>query len=285
MAVVQDISYGSSGTRELKLDTYTPKSGVTSTRTAIILVHGGGWMTGAKGMVFPLATALARKGFVVVAPEYRLIPEAAWPAQIDDVTAAVRWVASQSEQLGINRERIVLAGGSAGGHLALLATAKLQGEVPIAAILSLFSASSLSVGRERPEKGSFDASMLVGADADADALRAANPIEQINAEFPPVFLLHGSVDWLIDPVASVHLYEKLVELGVTTELHIVARANHEFIGEPRMIEPMVSEITLFLDRVLLDPGTWDQEALESNLFAKGPEAFRAMMEKMARQPA
>lgn len=242
-------------------------------------------MTGAKGMVFPLATALARKGFVVVAPEYRLIPEAAWPAQIDDVTAAVRWVASQSEQLGINRERIVLAGGSAGGHLALLATAKLQGEVPIAAILSLFSASSLSVGRERPEKGSFDASMLVGADADADALRAANPIEQINAEFPPVFLLHGSVDWLIDPVASVHLYEKLVELGVTTELHIVARANHEFIGEPRMIEPMVSEITLFLDRVLLDPGTWDQEALESNLFAKGPEAFRAMMEKMARQPA
>ena len=280
MAVTKDIVYHTSATRELKLDTYSPPPGTKATKTAIVLIHGGGWMTGERGMMAPLANALAAQGFMVIAPEYRLIPEAPWPAQIDDITAAVSWVAANAEGLGIARDRIVLAGGSAGGHLALLATARLRQEIPIAAVLSLFSASALSV-EERPAKGLFNATMLVGPKPAPEALSAANPIDQITAGFPPVFLLHGTADWLIDPIASVNLYNKLTDLGVTAELHLVANANHEFIGEPSMMGPMVSEIALFLDRIVLDPQRYKDEALGSNFFAKGPEAFRAMMEQMA----
>lgn len=276
MAVTNDIVFAGAGARELKLDTYSPADGSKATKTAIVLIHGGGWMTGARGMMAPLANALSAHGHVVVAPEYRLVPEAPWPAQIDDITAAVRWVAANAEKLGVSKDRIVVAGGSAGGHLALLATARLRGEVPVAAVISLFSASALST-EQRPAKGLFTGTMLLGPNPAADVFSAANPIEQITAGYPPVFLLHGTADWLIDPLASINLYNKLNELGVTAELHLVANANHEFIGEPSMIAPMVAEIALFLDRIVLDPQRYVDEAMESNLFAKGPEAFFAAM--------
>lgn len=281
MITNNDITYSTSGDRALKLDTYSPAAGERLNKTAIVLIHGGGWMTGARGMMAPLAQAFVARGFVVVAPEYRLIPEAPWPAQIDDVTAAVRWVAANAEQLGISKDHIVIAGGSAGGHLALLAAARLRQEMSIAAVISLFAASALSL-EERPAKGLFSGAMLLGPNPDAAAFSAANPIDQISVGFPPVFLLHGTADWLIDPLASLNLYNKLMELGVTAELHLVANSNHEFIGEPSMIGPMVSEIALFLDRIILDPKRYVAEALEANFFAKGPEAFRAMMEQMAR---
>lgn len=280
MAVTNDIVYHTSGDRELKLDTYGPAAGSKATNTAIVLIHGGGWMTGARGMMAPLANALSTQGFTVVAPEYRLIPEAPWPAQIDDITAAVEWVAENTEKLGVAKDRIVLAGGSAGGHLALLATARVKNRIPVAATISLFAASALTT-EERPAKGLFGGTMLLGPNPSPEAFSAANPIDQISADFPPVFMLHGTADWLIDPLASLNLYNKLIELGVTAELHLVANANHEFIGEPSMMGPMVAEIALFLDRIVLDPQRYVDEGLETNLFAKGPEAFFAMMKKMA----
>ena len=163
MTVANDIVYSDAAGRELRLDSYSPADAGNSRKTAIVLIHGGGWMTGARGMLAPLAGAFAAQGFTVVAPEYRLIPEAAWPAQIDDITAAVRWVAANTDQLGV--DKIVMAGGSAGGHLALLATANLQGEVPVAAVISLFAASALSP-EPRPAKGLFGAPMLFGPNPD-----------------------------------------------------------------------------------------------------------------------
>ena len=149
----------------------------------------------------------------------------------------------------------------------------------VAAVLSLFGANDLSVGGA-PAKGQFDASMLLGGEASEDAVQAASPLHRITADFPPVFLLHGGDDWLIDPVASLRTYEKLVGLGVTAELHIVANALHEFVGEPRMTEPVVSELARFLDRVLVEPERWSAETAEHNLFAKGPEAVQALMAQL-----
>jgi hypothetical protein len=93
--------------------------------------------------------------------------------------------------------------------------------------------------------------------------------------------MHGGADWLIDPVASFRLYDKLVSLGVPTELHIFARALHEFSSEPGMVGPVVSEAATFLSRLIVDPARWEAESQASNLFAKGPEVLKAMMEKLA----
>jgi acetyl esterase/lipase len=283
MSVEHDVVYNAVDGRELKADIYRPEGGKVPTRTAVVLVHGGGWIVGDRHMMESLGAQFAAQGFLALAVEYRLVREASWPAQLDDVTAAVRWTADNAERLGIDADRIVVAGGSAGGHLALMAAAALREKPRVAAVLSLFAASELTVDPV-PAKGQFNAAMLLGPDASAEALRAASPLHQVTADFPPVFLLHGSKDWMIDPAASLRLYDKLVDLGVPAELHIVAGALHEFIGEPGMTGPMVAEMALFLGRFLVEPQRWAAETEASNLFAKGPEVVQAMMAQILSQP-
>ena len=249
MQIESDITFKAEGSHELKLDIYHPEGGSVPTRTAVILVHGGGWMLGERGMLAPLAAQFAKQGFLAVLVEYRLVREAAWPAQRDDVVAATEWVRANADRLGIEADRVVLGGASAGGHLALMATAALGGKASVSAVISLFSASELTLEQPAP-KGMFGAPQLVGPDASAEALAAASPLHQISADFPPVFLLHGGGDWMIDPQASINLYQKLVGLGVTAEMHIVA------------------------------PARWDKETSEHNLFAQGPEAVMTLMQKL-----
>ena len=279
MPIENNVTFAAPGGRELKLDLYRPDGGSVPTRTAVILVHGGGWMLGERGMVAPLAAQFAAQGFLAATVEYRLVKEAPWPAQRDDVVAAIEWVAANAAKLGVDEGRIVVGGTSAGGHLALMATAALGGKSRVAAVLSLFSASELTLEQPAP-KGTFGAPQLVGPDASADALAAASPLHQVDANFPPVFLLHGGGDWMIDPQASINLYQRLREHGVTAEMHIVANALHEFIEEPGMTGPMVCEIALFLDRILLAPARWEEETRQHNLFAQGPEAVMALMQKL-----
>src|SRR5438552_17664863 len=78
--VVNDVVFGDAGSRPLKLDVYEPDG--QRRATAAILVHGGGWVQGSKAMLAEHARHLARDGFTVFVPEYRLTPEAPWPAQI-----------------------------------------------------------------------------------------------------------------------------------------------------------------------------------------------------------
>ena len=282
MPIESDVVYASPGGRDLKLDLHRPEGGTVPTRTAIILVHGGGWMVGERGMITPLAAQFAAQGYLAVPVEYRLVKEAPWPAQRDDVAAAVEWVAANAAKLGIDADRIVVGGGSAGGHLALMATAALGGKARVAAVLSLFSASELTLQQPAPA-GTFGAPQLVGPDASGEALRAASPLHQVDGTFPPVFLLHGGADWMIDPQASINLYQRLRELGVTAEMHIVAKGLHEFVEEPGMVGPMVAEMALFLDRVLIDPARWEKDSAEHNLFAQGPEKVFALMAQLMAQ--
>jgi acetyl esterase/lipase len=282
MSTEKDVVYNTVNGRELRADLYRPEGGEVATRTAVILIHGGGWVLGDRHMVEPLAAQFAARGFLAVGVEYRLVREAPWPAQLDDIIAAVRWMADNADSLGINPDRIVLAGASAGAHLAMLAAAALREKPRVAAVLSLFPASELTVDPE-PEKGLFNASMLLGADASAEAVRAASPLHQLSADFPPVFLLHGGKDWMVDPVASIRVYNKLVDLGVPAELHIVAGALHEFTGEPGMTGPMVSEFALFLNRLIIEPERWAAETEAGNLFAQGPEAVQALMAQLMEQ--
>lgn len=139
-------------------------------------------MLGERNMVAPLASQFAVNGFVAVTVEYRLVREAAWPAQQADVVSAIEWVAANADRLGIDAARIVVGGSSAGGHLALMATAQLAGSGKVAAVLSLFSASELTLDQPAPQ-GMFAAPQLVGPDADSEQLRAASPLHQLTVDF------------------------------------------------------------------------------------------------------
>ena len=113
--------YKSIGKRDLAIDLYRPVD-TTDPAAVIVLVHGGGWVGGHRSSLAALAQAIADRGYVVACPEYRLVREERWPAQVEDVSDAIRWAAEQAAALGVASGRVVVAGGSAGGHLALLAT-------------------------------------------------------------------------------------------------------------------------------------------------------------------
>jgi acetyl esterase/lipase len=115
MVVQPDIVFGRGGERELRLDLFTPDP-EKSLRTAVLQLHFGGWRIGNRKMLRSRSEKLSQLGFTCCAVEYRLVPESPWPAQLHDVKAAIRWVRAHAEELGVEHDRIVLQGYSAGGH-------------------------------------------------------------------------------------------------------------------------------------------------------------------------
>src|SRR5262249_28349945 len=115
--------FGKGGSMDLTLDVYQPPAGVTPKRLAIIHLFGGGFFTGSKnaGYIVNDAKALGARGYTSVSANYRLQTQGFWPAQIHDVKAAIRWTRANPARLGVEPNRIVVAGYSAGGMLSLLA--------------------------------------------------------------------------------------------------------------------------------------------------------------------
>ena len=106
--------------RTLSLDVFYPAKKTKSKRTAILIIHGGGWRTGNKAMFHTMAQQLAALGYVCFTPEYRLSTEALYPAAVYDIKAAIRWVRKNAEKYNIDTAKIVVSGHSAGGELAAM---------------------------------------------------------------------------------------------------------------------------------------------------------------------
>ena len=114
----KDVRYATVDGQPLRLDFYGPEMQIPE-RPLIIWVHGGAWRSGTKANV-PLVS-LRKHGFAIASIEYRLSPVAKFPAQIHDIKAAVRYLRSQAERFDVAPDKFILAGSSAGGHLAVLA--------------------------------------------------------------------------------------------------------------------------------------------------------------------
>ncbi len=110
-----DVVFAKRGDQELKLDIALPDDG--QSRPAVLCIHGGGWRSGNRQAYRREIQRLAGDGYVAATTDYRLTGVAAWPAQIDDVQAALKWLVDHADDYGIDRERIGVMGASAGGHL------------------------------------------------------------------------------------------------------------------------------------------------------------------------
>jgi acetyl esterase/lipase len=262
-----EIVFAQAGGRDLRLDLFRPDQ---EARAMILMVHGGGWRRGSREGIAAYGQVFARLGFVAVAAEYRLLDEAPWPAQLDDVKAAVAWAVGHADDLGVPAGRIALLGFSAGGHLALLAADDLKHDV--AAVIALFPPVELVTGT--PATGQTAASKLLEDEASEAAVRLASPLHRVGPGFPPTFLIHGAEDWVIPHVTSQRMFEALTAAGVKVELHIYAGHTHEFADAPYMMEAMAAEVANFLHRIVIDPAGARQEDLKHNPFARGPDAQR-----------
>ena len=242
--IEEGVAFASAGGRELRCDVFRPPA-QSEPQPGILLVHGGSWHGGQPAMMRGYGILMARHGYPCVAAEYRLSGEAKWPAQLDDVLAAIRWTQDEADDLGVDPDRLVLWGLSAGSHMSLLAAARLSGEAsPIAATVNHYPITSLE-----PALGTAweHAQRLPEDPATAD-WPAMSPLSHVGAGFPPTLLLHGSADAMVALDQSRRLYEALTEAGVPVDLAVFADQPHGFDLQRAFALHSVEVVRFFLSR-------------------------------------
>jgi acetyl esterase/lipase len=246
--VEEDIVVGSTGTRDLKVDVFTPPDAIAN-GIGVLLVHGGAWTTGDRGQLRGYGIYLGRQGYTSVACEYRLTGEAIWPAQIDDVETAYAWTRANAGELGIDPERIAVSGNSAGGHLSLMLAARQ----PVAACIAIYPPTDLGVRASDAERAQATntPNLLLGS-SDPEVRAKASPITYVRAAFPPVMLIHGNADTVVSVKHSFLMYRALVEAGAKAELHIFEGAPHAFERTDQGLGRQTAALMkLWLDRYAL----------------------------------
>lgn len=219
-----NLPYPSENGRKLKLDVYLPAGKAPpGGRPVVLALHGGGWRRYSKDEFGPRAAVLARSGYVVVAPNYTLSAprKASWPANFQDVQAAVRWVRNNAARYGIDSGRVAAIGESAGGHLAELLGARSnrldRSGSNLQAVVALAGPSDLiTLGRESLQGAGLAASqMLGGSPSQLPRLyRDASPVFQVTPSSAPMLLIHGTNDLLVSPDQSAELDRVLRANGV-----------------------------------------------------------------------
>ena len=237
-AVQPDIEYANVGGESLRLDASVPQG--PGPFPAAILVHGGGWMNGdksggpGKGFMVPMHEPLERGGFAWFSINYRLAPKHPYPACVDDVLTAIRWVKAHSAEYRVDPARIALSGESAGGHLVALAAVRADAGARVAAVIPFYGLfdlmGDLKPGAELPTHFArlFDRTKL---DERAQVLlREASPLLGVKAGLPPFLLVHGTADAAVPFQQSVLLQAKLREHGVPCDLLTIKDGVHGMIS-------------------------------------------------------
>jgi acetyl esterase/lipase len=273
MTTPETFAYANRNGMNLMVDIYRPSG---APKAAVLLLHGGGWRRGSRAAVAPSARALAGHGFVVLAAQYRLLGEAPWPAQIQDVNSAIRWARRNSANLGT--DKLAVEGFSAGGHLALLAAGAphvrafshdddADQDSSVAAVIAFYP--PVEFGLANPVDGALDASRLLEGSAGARGAELASPFHHAEAPFPPTCLIHGTDDHIVLPIASQRMFDRLRKSGTAVDLHLQSGQTHAFAMLPSVVPQVQGIAAAFLDRHLVDPPFYVRENLELNQFADG----------------
>ncbi len=225
---------------------------------AVLVVHGGAWMTGNKSKMAHVATVLAEHGYVACAINYRLAPKHPFPAQIEDCKAAIRWLRTNAERFRIDPERIGGFGYSAGGHLvALLGTTDAEsglegGDAPadgpstrIQAVVAGGAPCDFRGIEPNNQRLSY---WLGGSRAEKpQAYELASPARFVTKDDPPIFFFHGEDDTLVPLGSPRAMQAKLNTVGVPCDLFTVPKAGHiETVRDPAATKAAIE----FLDKHL-----------------------------------
>lgn len=261
---IKDIVYCTTGDRKLLLDVFYPADKNKNSGIAIMIIHGGGWRTGNRTQHYPLAQRLANLGYTCFTPEYRLSTEALYPAAVNDLKAAIKWVRSHAKEYDSNAAKLVVAGFSAGGELAAFigntngnknfegkdclnnVSSQVQAIVDIDGTLSFI----------HPESGEGDDSKRTSAATywfgyakkdNSELWKQASPLTYAGAHSAPTLFLNSSVERMH---AGRNDYIKILnQHAIYTEVKIFEGAPHSFCLFHPWFEPTIKHIDDFLKTV------------------------------------
>jgi acetyl esterase/lipase len=221
---------------EGRMDVYLPPAEGEPT-PVIINIHGGGWNHGAKEEQGGFAPYF-KAGFAVANIEYRLTSQATAPAAIEDTRCALIYLIKNAKALHLDPNKIIIMGGSAGGHLALMG-GLLQNNhlfdnncsgvenVKVAAIIDKYGIADVNDWAYGPYIKSKSATNWLGAKKeDQEFIKSVSPIHWVKKTSPPVFIVHGDADPTVPYQESVALHAALVAAGVKTEFITIPGGLH-----------------------------------------------------------
>jgi acetyl esterase/lipase len=277
VTLIRDVIYRRIKNEDLRLDIYTPRN-VNNNDVTVANFHGGGWIKGSRQQYHERFLPYLKRGWNVIDVEYRVASSARAPAAVEDCRCALRWLAERGQQLGIDSGRIVLSGGSAGGHLALI-TGMLTGgagfdrcppfdeavgqgqtsypDVPVTAIVNWYGITDVNDLLEGPHERSF-AKQWIGNDPGAQELaQKVSPMTYARPGIPPILTVHGDADATVPYDQALRFNEALERAGTRHFLLTVRGGGH---GNFTAIQwqDLWSTVFRFLDELGLQAGARSQ---------------------------
>jgi acetyl esterase/lipase len=265
--VQANVTYCTAGGLDLKMDLYLPALPDARPAPVAVYIHGGGWQEGDKNWIDRILPAdrLVARGYVVAAPNYRLAPWSQWPAQIEDVKCAVRYLRAHATTYHLDPARIGVWGESAGGHLAAMLglagpDAGFEGtggwadqSSAVQAVVDMCGPTDFTdLDLNLPTR--IQAQLLLGRQPDTALLRRISPISYARRDAPPFLIFQGDKDTLVAPRNSQRLQAALLAAGATSTLVMVKNSEHVFAPAGGPTQPSVPEIddqaVAFFDRYL-----------------------------------
>lgn len=246
--------------RPLKLNLLMPKySRDHQPQPLLIWICGGGFVAVDKDVWMPEMVYYARRGFVVASIQYRTSNEAPFPAPIQDIKSAIRYLRAHAGKFCINPEKVAVMGESAGGHLAALAgvtgtTRKfdcgenLDMSSAVQAVVDIYGVSDISSMPPTEEPNYMTMLLNSPVNQALELAREASPLQWVDSETPPFFIMHGALDDMVPMEQSEKLADALEKNGVDYEFVVLKNAGH---GADNFYQDVLKErVVRFLKQVL-----------------------------------
>lgn len=231
-----DVVYTKVQDWEGRVDLYISPNAIKPT-PILINIHGGGWRSGVKETQGGF-NSFFKAGFAVANMEYRLSGQATAPAAIEDTRCMLIYLIKNAKALNIDPNKIIIMGGSAGGHLALMGGLLANDHrfdtncpgvenIKVAAIINKYGIADVWDWTFGPEHKSSSPKLWLGDKVNDDNfIKSVSPIFYVTKNSPPIFIVHGDSDPTVPYQQSVDLYKKLQDLGVKSQFMTVKGGLH-----------------------------------------------------------
>lgn len=254
--VNDNITYRVANNYEAKLDVYRPREAKAPT-PVVVMIHGGGWVAGTKESSLLGTLPFMTLGFAVVNVEYRLGKISLAPAAVEDCLCALHWVGRNAKKYNFDMSKVIVTGGSAGGHLALTTSiipfsAGFENECAyeddetwngpwtdarpkVAAVINWFGITDVADMLQGANKRAYALSWMGSLPNREELAKRLSPLTYVRPGLPPILTIHGDADTIVPYAHAVRLHEALTKAGVRNQLLTIPGGGHgDFTAEQEL---------------------------------------------------